>query len=91
METIIDRAVVIKFKLIFKQENDLKIKKFVQNLNNKAKTVDQSGQTKDYKIDICYFSAKHTPLRSKNKVWFRIMCPIGATCLPANCCFTPLK
>ena len=25
------------------------------------------GQTTDYKIDICYFSAKHTTLRRKNK------------------------
>ena len=24
-------------------------------------------QTKDYKIGICYFAAKHTALRSKNK------------------------
>ena len=29
----------------------------------------RSGQTKDYKIDICFFSAKHAALR-------RIMCPI---------------
>jgi hypothetical protein len=29
-----------------------------------------SGQTKDYKIDICCFSAKHTALRSKSKDWF---------------------
>ena len=26
-----------------------------------------SGQTKDYKIGICYFSAKHAALRKKNK------------------------
>jgi hypothetical protein len=25
------------------------------------------GQTKDYKIGICCFSAKHTPLRRKSK------------------------
>ena len=31
METIIDRAVVNKYKSIFKQKNDLKIKKFIQN------------------------------------------------------------
>ena len=30
----------------------------------------QSGQTKDYKIGICCFSAKHTALRrNKSKVW----------------------
>jgi hypothetical protein len=27
----------------------------------------QSGKTKDYKIGICCFSAKHTVLRSKSK------------------------
>jgi hypothetical protein len=29
----------------------------------------QSGQTKDYKIGICCFSAKHPALRSRNKDW----------------------
>jgi hypothetical protein len=29
----------------------------------------QSGKTKDYKIDICCFSAKHTVLRCKSKDW----------------------
>ena len=28
-----------------------------------------SGQTKDYKIGICCFSAMHTALRSKSKDW----------------------
>ena len=28
-----------------------------------------SGQTKDYKIGICYFSAKNTALRRKGKDW----------------------
>ena len=28
-----------------------------------------SGQTKDYNIGICYFSAKHAALRSKGKDW----------------------
>ena len=28
-----------------------------------------SGQTKDYKIGICLFSAKHTALRGKCKEW----------------------
>jgi hypothetical protein len=27
------------------------------------------GQTKNYKIDICCFSAKHTVLRRKSKDW----------------------
>ena len=27
----------------------------------------RSGQTKDYKIGICFFSAKHTALRRKSK------------------------
>jgi hypothetical protein len=29
----------------------------------------RSGQTKDYKIDSCGFSVKHTALRSKSKDW----------------------
>jgi hypothetical protein len=29
----------------------------------------RSSQTKDYKIGICCFSAKHAALRSKSKVW----------------------
>jgi len=29
----------------------------------------QSGQTKDYKIGICCFSAKHAALRKKSKDW----------------------
>jgi hypothetical protein len=29
-----------------------------------------SGQTKDYKIGICCFSAKHAVFRSKSKDWF---------------------
>ena len=28
-----------------------------------------SGQTKDYKIGICCFSARHAALRSKSKDW----------------------
>ena len=51
------------------------------------------GQTKDYKIGICCFSAKHTALRRKTKTgWLgiRIICLIGATCLPADCCFSEL-
>ena len=29
----------------------------------------RSGQTKEYKIGICCFSAKHTALRRKSKDW----------------------
>ena len=29
----------------------------------------QSGQTKDYKIGMCCFSAKHAALRRKRKYW----------------------
>jgi hypothetical protein len=29
----------------------------------------RSGQTRDYNIGICYFSAKHTALMSKSKEW----------------------
>ena len=48
----------------------------------------QFGQTKDYKICICCFSAKHAAKTG----WFgiRIMCPRGVTCLPADCCFSQL-
>jgi hypothetical protein len=31
--------------------------------------VPQSGQTKDYKIGICCFIAKHVALRRKSKDW----------------------
>ena len=46
-----------------------------------------SVQTKDYNIGICCFSAKHAALRRKSKDW---LCPSGATCLPADCCFSEL-
>ena len=37
----------------------------------------QSGQTKDYKIGICCFSAKYMALTSKiGGLAIRIMCPI---------------
>jgi hypothetical protein len=35
----------------------------------------RSGQTKDYKIGMCCFSAKHAILKGKSKV--RIMCVSG--------------
>ena len=52
-----------------------------------------SCQTKDYKIGICCSHAKHVALRTKSKNWslgIRIMCPSGATCLSADCCFSAL-
>lgn len=50
-----------------------------------------SGQTNDYKIDICCFSAKHgTIKRRKDKVWLVWMrdnlSKSGSTCLPMDCC-----
>ena len=45
----------------------------------------RSGQTKDYKIDIYCFSAKHTALRRKIKDWFagnQAMCPSGRHVYP---------
>ena len=53
----------------------------------------RSGQTKDYKIGICCFSAKHAALRSKAKtggLGIRIMYPSGATCLSMGCSFSEL-
>jgi hypothetical protein len=51
----------------------------------------RSGQTKDYKIGICCFSAKHAALRRKGKDWLaRNQCPSGATCLSVDCCFSEL-
>ena len=53
----------------------------------------RSGQTKDYKIGICCFSAKHAALKSKSKdgwLGIRIMSPSGGTCLPADCFFSEL-
>ena len=53
----------------------------------------RSGQTKDYAIGVCCFSAKHATLRRKSKDWLlgiRIMCPSGTTCLPTDCGFSGL-
>ena len=54
----------------------------------------QSGQTKDYKIGIVAspLSMQHYGERAKTG-WFRIriMCQSGATCLPADCCFSELS
>ena len=51
------------------------------------------GLKPDYKIRICGFSAKYAELRIRAKTgWLgiRIMCPSGATCLPADCWFSEL-
>jgi hypothetical protein len=53
----------------------------------------RSCQSKDYNIGICCFSVKLAALRRKRKTgWLgiRIMCPSGATCLSADCCFSEL-
>ena len=53
----------------------------------------RSCQTKDYKIGIYCFSAKHVALRRRAKTgWFgiSIMCPSGTTGLSADCCFSEL-
>ena len=47
----------------------------------------RSGQTKDYQIGNCCFSAKHAVLRKRAKtglLGIGIMCP---TCLPEDYCF----
>ena len=51
-----------------------------------------SGQTQDYKIDICCFSAKHAVLRRKSKHWLarnQDTCNVSK-CLSTNCCFGDL-
>jgi hypothetical protein len=49
------------------------------------------SQTKDYRIGICCFSAKHIELRRKTgRLGIRIMCPSGAIYLSADCCFSEL-
>ena len=53
----------------------------------------RSGQTKDYKIGICCFSAKHAALKRRAKTgWLgiRIMYQSGVTLLPAGCCISEL-
>ena len=52
-----------------------------------------SGKTKDFKISICCFSAKHAALGERAKtgrLGIRIMCPNTATFLTADCCFNEL-
>ena len=50
----------------------------------------KSDQSKDYKIDICCFSAEHLELGSTGKDWFRVTCSRVTKCLPANCCIRAL-
>ena len=53
----------------------------------------RSGQIKEYKISMCCFSVKHAALRRNCKDWMarnQVMCPSGATCLPADWCFSEL-
>jgi hypothetical protein len=55
----------------------------------------QSSQTKDYKISICCFSAKHAALRRKSKDWLawnheNVFKLSNMTYLPVNCCFSEL-
>jgi hypothetical protein len=48
----------------------------------------RSGQTKDDKIDICCFSAKHAALRSKSKDWLtHYYDNISEWIDIADCCF----
>jgi hypothetical protein len=54
----------------------------------------RSGQTKDHKIGICYFSTKHAALRRQRRktIWLeiRIMCPNMTICLFVDCFFSEL-
>ena len=53
----------------------------------------RSGQTKDYEIGICCFTAKHAALKRKSKDWLaRNQDNVfeWATCLSADCCFSEL-
>jgi hypothetical protein len=50
-----------------------------------------SGQTKDYKMCICCFSAHNLRERAKTGwLGIRIMCPSVVICLSAGCCFSEL-
>jgi len=54
----------------------------------------RSGQSKDYKIGICCFSAKHIVLSSRNKDWLagiRIMCLSGVRYLSVDGSFSELE
>jgi hypothetical protein len=52
----------------------------------------RSDQSKDYKLVFVAYNAKHAELRRLSKDWLArnqaIMCPSGATCISADCCFS---
>ena len=48
----------------------------------------RSAQTKDYKNGICCFSAEQAERVKTSWLGIRIMCPSGAICLSAGCCFS---
>jgi hypothetical protein len=51
----------------------------------------RSGQTKDYEIGICFFSAKHAALRRKSKDWLAgNQDNVWVTCQTTDCCFSEL-
>ena len=53
----------------------------------------QSGQAKDYNIDICCYSAKHALAMGKSKDWLVrnwMICPGGAICVSTDLCCSEL-
>jgi hypothetical protein len=44
----------------------------------------RAGKTKDYKIGICSFSAKHAAWRRKSKDWLTRNQDNASECLPSN-------
>ena len=50
----------------------------------------RSGQTKDYEIGICCFSAKHAALRRKSKDWLAWNQDNVSQFLSVDCCFRGL-
>ena len=55
----------------------------------------RSGQTKDYKIGICCFSAKHAALRRTSKDWLarnqnNVSESVERHVVPIDCCFSEL-
>jgi hypothetical protein len=50
----------------------------------------RSGQTKDYEIGICCFSAKHAALRRKSKDWLARNQDNVSQFLSVDCCFSGL-
>jgi hypothetical protein len=54
----------------------------------------RSGETKDFKIGMCCFSAKHAALRKKSKDWLarnqNNVSGWSEICLSAECCYSEL-